>query len=142
MNCSIIPEILSSRRIKFFDEREIQIFLCKESDSNYIYPFEVPFLIIDTFAKKTTKPSEIKTIDIEELKKLDYLITAKKTRKGWFKHQKVIYLLENRFNQLQGKRIGYCPNDHKIEKDIPNKKIRLVGQNAGPTGFGHWITIQ
>jgi len=142
MRHSIVPDILSERKIKFFDERDIKVTICEESDSNFISPFETPFLIIDTFAKKTTKKEEIVLIDLEELYKLDYIITRRKTSRGWFKGQKVIYLLEKKLNRLPGsQKMTYIPDHHKIQKDIPNKRIRLVGTNAGPNNYGPWCDI-
>lgn len=143
MQVSIIPDIISERKIKFFNETDIPIEICGESFSKYLIPFETPFLIIDTFAKKTTKKEEIVSIDLDELKKLEYVITVRRTSRGWFKGQKRIYLIEKKNNILPGSRkVNYIPSNHRLQKDIPNKKIRIVGPNSGVNGFGQWNEIK
>ncbi len=140
---SIVPDILSEKKIKFLDERDIETKLCEESHSNFIPIFQIPFLIVDTFAKKTTKREDIISIDIEELNKLDYVITARRTSHGWLKGQKIIYLLEKKSNRIPGgSRKTYIPGGHKIQWDKPNKRIRLYGSNAGPNGYGPWQEIK
>lgn len=143
MRYSIVPEILKSKDIKFYDERDIEIELCEESDCNYITPFEPPFLVINTFAKKTTKPEEIVSMDIDELKTYGYIITSIKTSKGWWKGQKAIYRIENKSEKIpESKKLEKVPNNHKLQRDIPNKCIRLIGPNAGPNNFGQWKEIK
>ncbi|CAK0756781.1 hypothetical protein CCP1ISM_60024 [Azospirillaceae bacterium] len=140
MQHSIVPYILSEKKIKFLDERDIPITLC--SDSGLFVPaYDPPYLVIDTFAKKTTKKEEIVSIDLEELNKLDYVITVRSTSKGWFRGQKVIYYLEKK-SERKFKKMSYIPGGHKIQKDIPNKRIRLYGSNAGINNFGPWQEIK
>jgi hypothetical protein len=149
MKVSIVPEIIKQNSIKFFDERDVEISLCENSNINYIIPFVQPRLIINTFAKKTTKPSELVFIDIEELKKLGFFITVINTSHGWYARQKVIYKIESDQHRTPGsKKMTYIPGSHKIQKDISNKRIRLVGANAGYPhytadygGAGPWINL-
>ena len=56
MKFSIVPEIINSKKIVFLDEKDIEVTICKNSIFKYISPFQKPFLIIDTFTKKTIKP--------------------------------------------------------------------------------------
>lgn len=143
MQLSIIPEIILERKIIFSNELDLPIELCVKSNSNYIKQFQTPFIIIDNFAKKTVQKEEIVNIEIEELVRLDYVVIARKTNRGWFKGQKTIYLLEKKTLRTPGaRRISYIPKDHKIQKDIPNKKIRLCGPNAGVNGFGPWHDLK
>jgi hypothetical protein len=140
---TIVPEIIKSKNIHFYDERDIEINLCEEADSNFVNPFETPFLIVNRFAEKTTNQVSIVPIDIIELKKLDYVITVIKGSRGYFRSQKVTYRLEHKLNIPPfSKKITYIPTNHKLQKDIPNKRIRLVGPNAGPNGFGPWNEIK
>ena len=141
MRHSIVPDIISEKKIKFLDERDIEITICEKSDLNFISPFEVPFLIIDIFAKKTTKKEEIVSIDLEELNKLDYVLTSRRTSRGWFRGQKVIYYLEKK-SEKKFRKMTYVPEGHKIQKDIPNKRIRLYGPNSGPNNYGPWMEIK
>ena len=87
---SIVPEIIHSKKIKFFNERDVEIILCEESDSNYIPPFDAPYLRVKTFAEKTTKPPEIFNIDVIDLEKLGIVLASRRTSHGWFRGQKVI----------------------------------------------------
>lgn len=139
MKLSIIPEIINSKKIIFFDEKNRKVFLCKDSGFKYIPQFKEPFIIIDTFAKKTTSTEDISIIDIDELKKLGYNLTS--TRAGnnrWFKRQLVIYRIESSSNISPGsKRLKEIPSGHSVEKDSANNKIRLVGPNAGYPRVGN-----
>lgn len=148
MKFSIVPEIIKSREIYFFDERDIEIRLCEES-VNFLSPFKEPYLVIDTFAKKTTKPSEFVFIDLEELKKFGYYLVATREGVKWYNNQKVIYKIDSQENRTPGARkLTYLPSQHKIQKDTPNKRIRLLGPNAGYPhyqaengGAGPWISL-
>ena len=64
MKFSIVPEVINSKKIIFYDEKDIEVTICKDSIFKYISPFQKPFLIIDTFAKKTTRPEEIINVEI------------------------------------------------------------------------------
>lgn len=146
MKLSIIPEIINSKKIKFYDEKNRKIFLCKESKFKYIIPFKSPSIVIDTFAKKTTIPEELVVIDFEELKKLGYILTSIRAGSNrWFKRQLVIYRIESSSNISPGsKKLKEVSSGHRIEKDISNNKIRLVGPNAGFPRVGNggpWILL-
>lgn len=148
MTFSIVPELVKSAGMQFFDERDIEIKLCEES-VNFVSPFNEPYLIIDTFAKKTTKPSEFVFIDLEELKKLGYYLVAIRDGVKWYNNQKVIYKIDSQENKTPGARkLTYVPAPQKIQKDVPNKRIRLLGPNAGYPhyqaengGAGPWINL-
>ena len=133
MKYSIIPEIINSKKIKFFDEKDVEVLICKLSPFKYISPFKQPYIIVDVFAKKTIRQEELVNIDITELRKLGFIITSIKSgRKGWFNHQKVIYMIENISNRYpNSKKMKEIPSNHKILKDKVNNKIKLIGQNAG-----------
>lgn len=145
MKFSIVPEIISDKKIKFKDSNNTDIVLCRPSLFRYISQYKSPYIIIDTFAKKTTKPSEIVNMEIEDLKNLKYMITSIPARnKKWFSNQKVIYRIEPISNPSPGsKKVLSIPNNHKLIRDMANKKIRLIGPNAWPRpedGRG-WIDI-
>ncbi len=147
MKHSIVPEIIGSKKIVFFDEKDLKIALCPISPFRYILPFKEPFIIIDTFAKKTSRPEEIVSIDIDELKKLRFIITTIKAgRNKWFSGQRTIYRIESISNLSPGsKKINYIPTNHSIQKDVVNNKIRIIGPNAGYPrrgSGGPWISFQ
>lgn len=135
MQFSIIPEMISSKNIRFFDERNMELVLCEKVISNFITPFNQPFLIVDRFAKKTIKKVEIIPIGtVIELKKLGFVISVLEAKsKGIrFKGQKKIYILEKLSERIPGaRRLDYIPVNHKLQKDKLNKRVRLVGPNAG-----------
>lgn len=142
MTLSIVPNILRHNGITFRDTRDIEIDLCDSSNSTFYQFFKRPSLIVDTFAEKTTKKQEIVSIDFEELKKYNYMIVAIKTNKGWFKGQKIIYRLDKKENMFPNyKKLNYIPTNHRLQRDVPNKMIRLVGPNAGLNGYGRWCDI-
>lgn len=145
MKFSPIPEMISDKKMNFIDEQNVRVSLCSQSKFRYIYPFQKPFIIVDAFAKKTTKAEEIKGIELEELKKMGYVITSIPAgNKKWYTHQRMIYRLESKSNITPGARkLGSTPRDHKILKDVTNNRIRLIGPNAWPRpedGRG-WIEI-
>lgn len=147
MRYSIVPEILNSKKIEFLDEKDIEVSLCGKSHLKYVSPFTEPFIIVDTFAQKTSKPEELINIDPSELKKLGFVITTIKAGKHrWFSRQIVIYRIEPLSNPSPGsKKNSNIPLYHKIKKDIINNKIRLIGPNAGfphRGGGGPWILIK
>ncbi len=134
MKYSIIPEILNFQKAKFLDENNIEVSICKKSPFKYISPFESPYIIIDTFALKTARPGELVSIEIDELKRLGFMITTIEAgRNRWFNNQRVIYRIESISNPSpNSKRIKKIPNDHKVQMDKANEnRIRLVGLNAG-----------
>jgi len=146
MKFSIIPELLQSKGITFFDEKDIEVSICKESKFKYFSPFLEPFIVIDTFAIKTTKQEEIVYIDYDELKRINFVITSiKAKRRKWFNYQRVIYRIESSLNLTPGAKVlKLIPPNHKIQKDIANKRIRIIGPSAGyprQSGGGPWISI-
>ena len=146
MKYSIVPELINNKKISFLNEKNVPISICKNSPFRYFSPFERPFIIIDTFAKKTSMPEEIVKIEVDELKKLGFVITVVRAgRNRWFSNQRVIYRIEPSSNTSPGaQKKNYIPSDHSIEKDVINNRIRLVGPNAGYPRRGNggpWITI-
>lgn len=147
MRYSIVPEIINSKKIVFLDEKDIKVTICKNSIFKYIPPFQKPFLVIDTFAKKTIKPEEVINIEIDELKKRGFMITTIKAgRRRWFAGQRIIYQIESTSNQTPGsKKINYIPTNHNIKKDVVNNRVRIIGPNAGwprKGNGGPWIALE
>lgn len=133
MRYSIVPEIINQKKIVLLNEKNVEVILCKHSPFKYISPFDKPFIIIDSFAKKTSLPEEIVNVELEELKKLGFMLTATKAgRNKWWTGQRIIYRLEPIYNASPGsKRINYIPSYHSIQKDVKNNTLRLIGPNAG-----------
>jgi len=148
---SIIPELIQEKGIKLFNENLYEVTICEVTQATSLLPpFEQPFFVIDTFARKTTKEIKVVSIEVEELKKLKYGITSMRAIKRWFNGQRVIYRLESLSNKIPGsRRLSYIPDYHKVQKDILNKRIRLVGPNSGyphyeskfSGGAGPWINL-
>lgn len=133
MRYSIVPELINQKKIIFLNEKNVEVSLCKQSPFRYLSPFEKPFIVIDTFAKKTSIPEEIVNVELEELKKLGFMITVTKAgRNKWFNGQRVIYRIESLYNASPGsKKINFIPSYHSIKKDVRNNTLRLTGPNAG-----------
>lgn len=147
MKYSIIPELITTREIQFFDEKDLEVKICKPSKFKYIPPFSQPYLLIDAFAKKTTLPSELVFISIEELRKLGFIITAIKAgRYRWFSRQQIIYRIEDISNPSpKSKRNKTIPVNHKIQRDKVNNRVRLIGLNAGYPHKGNggpWLELK
>lgn len=147
MRYSIVPEIINQKKIVLLNEKNVAVVLCKPSPFKYITPFNTPFIVIDSFAKKTGIPEEIVNVELDELKKLGFMITVTKAgRNKWFTNQRVIYRIEPLYNASPGsKKINHIPSYHSIQKDIKNNQIRIVGPNAGYPHRGNggpWIEIR
>lgn len=147
MKYSIVPEIVRMKVIQFLNEKNVEVNLCNPSPFRYVSQFEKPYIIIDTFAKKTSVPEEIVNIELVELKKLGFMITVTKAgRNKWFSGQRVIYRIESLYNASPGsKKINFIPSYHSIKKDVKNNCIRLVGPNAGYPhrgNGGNWIELK
>jgi hypothetical protein len=155
MQFSIIPNLIKSKDMKFYDGRDIEVSLCPSSiylrdvpDEN-INIFSRPYLIIDTFSKRMLKQPDMVFIDLKELEKLGYIVTRVKAIRPRFRSQKVMYRLEKKDNRIPGaKTMEYIPLKHKIQKDTSNKRVRIVGPNAGFPyheseygGAGPWCDI-
>lgn len=145
---SIIPGIIAAKRIKFTNEEGIIFKLCEDSNSIFIEDFQQPFIIFDTFASKTTRPETLVFIDIGELEKHGLVIYSKVPYQKWFPQQKVAYVIGRKdFPVIGGKKPKNPPV--KIQKDIANNKVRLIGVNAGEPHFdvggfggcGNWVEL-
>lgn len=85
---------------------------------------------------------ELKKIyKFEELRSMGFVIISEDITDStrWEQGQKVIYLLR-KFDET-GKNLNNIPIDHYVEYDSYNKTIRLVGNRAGPNGFGYWVSL-
>lgn len=139
MKYSIVPEIINRKKISFLNEKSVVVTLCNSSPFSFSNPFQKPFIIIDTFSKKTSIPEKLVKIEIDELKKLGFVITTTKAgRNKWFSNQRVIYRIEPSSNISPGsKKINYLPSNHSIQKDVGNNRLRLIGANAGYPRIGN-----
>lgn len=142
---SIVPDMIKAKGMQFFDETGIEKTseICPSLKGKPEIPeFQPPFIIIDTFPKKTTRPIQIVNVEIDELKKLGFIICVLKTVGEFRSGQKVTYKLAHKSNPIYNSRIiGYIPTNHTVQKDVNNKKIRMQGKNAGRFGFSKWIDI-
>ena len=143
---SIVNGIITAKRIRFTDENGMNFKLCEDSDSIFIEDFQEPFIIFDTFAEKTTRPETLIFIDIGELEKYGLVIYSKKPYQAWFPQQKTAYVIGRKdFPIIGGKKVKSPPV--KIQKDISNNKVRLIGPNAGEPhsesqgGCGPWVEL-
>ena len=136
----------NNKKISFLNETGVTVMLCNPSPFRFVNPFHKPFIVIDTFAKRTSMPEKIVKIEIDELKKLGFLITTTKAgRNKWFVNQRAIYRIEPSSNVSPGsKKLNYIPSNHSVEKDAVNNKVRMIGANAGYPRVGNggpWIQI-
>ena len=146
MQYSIVPAYLNEHRIKFKKLDLIPVNICDTSEAKrYRNPFQNPFLIINLFAKKTTKPVEIVEMTLDELKNLGFAIFSFKRKggTGWFWGQRKRFSIEIKTSRPIGSRkLNYLPNSHIIEYDKNNHCIRLSGPNTSPKGFTKWIEVK
>lgn len=144
MQYSVVPEYLNEHRIKFKKLDLIPVNICDTSNKRYISPFKKPFLIINLFAKKTTKPVEIVEISLEELRNFGFAMFSFKVRgNGWFWGQRKKFIIEKKSSHPIGSRkLGNVPPNHMIELDKNNNLVRLKGANAGVKGFGKWMDVK
>jgi len=147
-NIGVVAGILAAKSIRFTDEDERVFKLCEDSPFIFIEDFQKPFIIYDTFADKTTRPETLIFIDIGVLEKHGLVIYSKVPYQRWFPNQKTAYVIGRKdFPIIGGKRVKSPPV--KIQKDISNNKVRLIGANAGEPhydagGFGGcspWIEL-
>ena len=141
---SIVPDMIKAKGIKFYDEKDLPIFLSEPLEGNSDIPrFQPPFLWIDTFAIKTTRPPNIKvTQDMNELRELGFIICSVRAPGLWFRGQQVALKLSRKDNPIAGSKIlKHIPPYHKCEIDINNKIIRLCGANAGANRYGPWLNL-
>ena len=103
-----------------------------------------PRIVYDKFIndERYVEP-QISNISFNDMKRMGFTIISIKTSKknpGWFKYQNVIYRLIKE-TALIGNRESLLslPPKHHIEFDSANKMVRLVGKNAGGSGFGRWM---
>jgi len=93
-------------------------------------------------------PKELVIKKITDLKHLEeqlkFSIYTKRVKKQWYKGQQKELILVRL--PTQQKTLTDFPKDGDgnksyIEYDIYNKKIRLVGKNAGPMGMSGWVNL-
>jgi hypothetical protein len=142
---SIVPEIITSNRIKFLNERNAEVKICNKTKFRFISPFEQPFIIYDIFSKRVTKTSDLINIGYEELNRLGlFIYSIPAGRRKWFKSQTTIHILNNKnFTNPYASRLKACPQKLIIQKDIINKKIRIFGMTAYPhlaDGGSPWVS--
>lgn len=135
---SIVPDILKEKGIEFFDESGIKVELGPPCIGKPDVPiFEPPFIMIDTFAKKSLTQTRTRTIDIYDLDKLDCEVAVIKVKlmrnfRRSFSGQQVLYFIQKKSNRQIGARsLSYIPGSHWVEYDESQNKIRLRGRNAG-----------
>lgn len=133
---SIVPEIMNSKKIEFFDVNNVPFSICKKSEFIFNFnSFKRPFILIDSFEKDKYKDIEIKRISLEELEKLGYRIASIKTtnrtrnRSGQIRS----YLLEFIDKPIPNATIlAAMPKEHFLEYDMINKRVRIKGSNVWP----------
>jgi len=135
MKLSIVPEIINLHSIKIYDEQNIPISLCAPAKFKYNSQFKNPMLVIDSFEKDKYNKVEITRINIDELEKLGYRfvsvsLTGTTLRRN-YPRQTVCYCLEQIKNPIPKSVILYkLPDNHFIELDYENRRIRIKGRNA------------
>jgi hypothetical protein len=82
------------------------------------------------------KPTEI--TDYNRLMDLGYMIISIPFS-GWHKYQKRAYKIVPK--SLDKKAVDRIPAEHQVFWDVYNKRLILVGINAGPAKFGPWVEI-
>lgn len=152
MKLSCVPEIINSLQIKIFNEQGVPIILCSPSNFKFNYPFKMPSITIDNFEKDKYKNFEIKRIGIDELEKFGYRFISIAITRGMkrnFPRQTRSYILENKKNpspHLDSEILYTLPDNHFIEFDFENKRLRISGKNAygyiRNENAGKWIEME
>ncbi len=144
MQYTIVPSYLNEHKIEFKKLDLIPVNICDVSNAKrYINPYSPPFLIIDLFAKKTTKPPEIVEISLEELKRFGFSIFSMKPRNPWFWGQRKKFSIEPKSSRPVGsKKLGNVPPHHHLGYDKNNRCVRLEGPNTSSKGFTKWREIE
>lgn len=136
MEISIVPKIIRTEDVHFFDDNNVEIFLCRPSQFRFINPFRKPFLVIDNYNKDKNKIEDIRKIDLTELHNLGFRLVSLNTRGLDLvvrPRQAKIYMLEEKSNPIPKSQIlNRIPKEHLIEFDMENKRIRIKGKNAYP----------
>lgn len=146
MKFSIVPEILSTEKVRLLDENNVQVFLCSPSPFRFVSQFQNPFLIVDTFAKREVNTQELIFIDFAELKKLGFCFYSLRNFKKWRNRQMVMYVI-SKLPLPNSTKLLDIPPQHKIQKDRANNKLRIIGINAGYPhysdlgGCSPWVDI-
>jgi len=135
---SIVPQLIQQNHIKFFDEFEMPISICKKpieiSDINFVKPF----LIIDTYEAMNYKYVEVKTLELPELDRLGYRLVSislkgmSGSRRNYVGQLKA-YVFRKKTDPLgRDLELNKLPKDHQLEMDIINGRIRIKGRDAVP----------
>ena len=75
----------------------------------------------------------------QDLRRMGYVIARKKIGIPFFSGQTIAYDLARETALPQRvKPIPSIPHEHLLEYDITNKRVRIVGRNAGTKGKGTW----
>ena len=137
MKLSIVGELINSNQIKITDEQGIPVSLCSPSNFKFNYPFRIPSIIIDNFEREKYKNVEIKRIGVEELDKFGYRLVSIAFSRGMtrnYPRQVRFYTLENKKNpsphDANSEILYKLPDNHFIEFDFENKRLRISGKNA------------
>lgn len=142
----ITPSLIEEKGIIFLKESELPIELGMKSLIRRNYPkLNQPTFVIDLFAKKSTEQEQIITITLDDLRRLGFVLTSRKIGRNsaWLSNQRVAYCIERRTERNPySKKLTYLPDDHRIQKDINNNRVRIFGSNAGKTGAGPWFEIK
>jgi hypothetical protein len=132
---SIVGEIINSEGIIFLDENNVPVQICKPSKFLFNEPFIGPTILIDNFERGRFKQIEIKNLDITLLGKYGYrLVSFKATSETRNRpHQTKCYTFENINHPIPNSQVLYkTPQDHYLEIDIINNRIRIRGRNSFP----------
>lgn len=141
----IVPNFVEKEGIQFFSKKHKPISICKKSVYKSIPPFRKAFITVKAFNWEAGDRNEkIKFMEYEELEKLGFGIYKLRLNKGqgWFKHQRKKYNLYRLNSPIPFSiHLGYLPRNYVLQKDINNKKIRLIGEGTNPSGKSKWFYI-
>lgn len=151
MDISCIPKLINSHHIKVCDENFIPVNICKKTNEFFVDNFKNPFLIIDAFEAMNYKDVRIEILDMDQMDKLGYRLVSvslkgmSSSRRN-YSGQKRVYVLRRKTDPLgRDFELLKLPNDHQLQVDIINKRIRIKGKDAFPyirnENASKWIDI-
>jgi len=140
----ITPSIIEEKGIIFLRESDLKLELGDTSLIKRNYKkLNQPSFTFDLFLVKSKEQEQIINITLDDLKRNGFILTSKKAgRDAWLSNQRVIYCVEKKSQRNPySQKLNFIPDDHKIQKDINNSRVRIYGSNAGKMGAGPWMNI-
>ena len=132
---SIVPSILLAKGVKLFDGNSQLIKICEETDTKFNFEYPLPYLIIDSYPKRITKPEELTEMNsVKELERYNLILVRVPVDSHTKSHksQRTMFIIINKEDLLSYHQImKIIPRDHHLWFDKANNQVFISGKNAG-----------